>query len=82
MSMWPPPSPRSLPHTAGAIETATAAPSAAKAGAAAVGATTAGLTTAFEVLVLVGRAHGWAERKGVGRERVARACARGASTCA
>ena len=69
-------------HTAGAIETATAAPSAAKAGAAAVGATTAGLTTAFEVLVLVGRAHGWAERKGVGRERVARACARGASTCA
>ena len=64
---------------AGANETATAAPTAAETGAAAAGATTAGLTTALEVLVLVGRAQGWAERKGVGRARVARACARVAS---
>ena len=49
---------------AGANETATAAPTAAETGAAAAGATTTGLTTAFEGLVLVGRAQGWAERKG------------------
>ena len=49
--------------SAGANETATAAPTAAETGAAAAGAT-AGLTTALEALVLVGRAQGWAERKG------------------
>ena len=65
--------------TAGANETATAAPTAAETGAAAAGATTTGLTTAFEALVLVGRAQGWAECKGVGRACVPRACARGAS---